>query len=89
MSGNNEYTLRLSETVKVRPGFFKSSVSIVYAGMLNDSILSIVVTWSYGHNSMVYNLFLPKNQKEISTPKGLVQVSFVSPEEIRFTYSDM
>ena len=89
MSGNNEYTLKLSETAKVRPGFFRSSVSIVYAGMVSDSIYSIVVTWTFSHNSMAYNLFIPKNQKEIYTPKGRVNVDYVSADEIRFSYSDI
>jgi len=86
MSGANEYKLKLGETTKVRPGIFKSSISIVYAGMLNESIYSVVVTWSYGHNSMAYNLYIPKHEKEFLTPKGRVQVEYVSPEEIRFSY---
>ncbi len=89
MSGTNEYKLKLGETTKVRPGFLRAAVSIVYAGMLNESIFSIVVTWSSGHNSMAYNLYIPKHQKEILTPKGYVQVEYVSPEEIRFSYFDM
>ena len=59
MSGTNEYKLKLGETSKVRPGFFKGTISIVYAGMINESIFSVVVTWSYGHNSMAYNLYIP------------------------------
>lgn len=89
MSGTTEYKLKLSETVKVRPGFLRSTVSIVYAGMINESIYSVVVTWSFGHNSMAYNLYIPKHQKEFFTPKGRVQVEYVSPEEIRFSYIDM
>ena len=42
MSGTNEYTVRLSETVKVRP--------------------------------------------EIFTPKGRLEIDYVSPEEIQFSY---
>jgi len=89
MSGSNEYTVKLSETVKVRPGVFRASVTIIYAGMLNESVYSIAITWSYGHNSMAYNLFIPKHQKEIYLPKGRVEVDYVSPEEIRFKYFDM
>ena len=88
MSGTNEYKLKLGETSKVRPGFFKGTISIVYAGMLNESIFSVVVTWSSGHNSMAYNLYIPKHQKEFFTLKGRVQVEYVSPEEIRFSYFD-
>ena len=88
MSANNTYSLKIGETAKVRPSFFKSAESIVYAGMLNDLTYSVLVTWSFGHNSMAYNLYIPKNQKEFFTPKGRVQVEYVSTEEIRFTYSD-
>jgi hypothetical protein len=86
MSGANQYTLKLSETAKVRPGFLRSSISVVYAGMLSESIYSVVVTWSSGHNSMAYNLYMPMHQKEFFTPIGHVQVDFVSPEEIHFEY---
>ena len=57
--------------------------------MLNDLTYSVVVTWTFGYNSMAYNLYLPKNKKEFFTPKGRVQVEYVSTEEIRFTYSDI
>ena len=86
MSAGNKFKLKLSETAKVRPGFLRSSISIVYAGMLNESIFSVVVTWSSGHNSMAYNLFIPKHQREFFAPIGRVQVEYVSPEEIHFSY---
>ncbi len=88
MSANKTYNLKIGETAKVRPAFFKSAESIVYAGMLNDLTYSVVVTWTFGYNSMGYNLYLPKNKKEFFTPKGLVQVEYVSTEEIRFTYKE-
>ena len=88
MSGAKTYKLRLSETAKVRPGFFRSSISIIYAGMLSESVYSVVVTWSSGHNSMAYNLYLPKYQKGFSTPIGHVEVHDVSADEIHFSYSE-
>jgi len=60
MSGVKEYTLRLGENVKVRPAVFKSSESVIYSGKLSENIYSIVVTWTFGYNSMAYNLFFPK-----------------------------
>ena len=89
MSGMNEYTLRLGESAKVKPGFFKSTESIIYSGMASENIYSIVVTWTFGYNSMAYNLFFPKNQKEIRTPKGRLEVDYVSGDEIRFSYFNM
>jgi hypothetical protein len=88
MSQGNEIKLQLSETAKVRPGVFRAAVSIVYAGMLNEEVYSLVITWSHGHNSMAYNLFIPLQQKEVLIPKGRIKVEYVSPEEIRFHYVD-
>ena len=88
MSANNRYSLKIGETAKVRPAFFKSAESIVYAWMLNDLTYSVVVTWTFGYNSMAYNLYLPKDKKEFFTPKGRVQVEYVSTEEIRFSYME-
>ena len=44
MSANKTYNLKIGETAKVRPAFFKSAESIVYAGMLNDLTYSVVVS---------------------------------------------
>jgi len=89
MSGTNEYKLKLGETSKVRPGFFQGTISIVYAGMLNESIFSVVIRWSSGNNSLAYNLYISNHQKEFFTPKGRIQVEYVSPEEFRFSYFDI
>ena len=86
---DNTYSLKIGETAKVRPGVFRASESIIYAGMLNDLTYSVAVTLSYGHNSMAYNLYLPKDKKEFSTQKGRVQVEYVSLEEMRFTYQEI
>ena len=88
MSVNNAYSLKIGETAKVRPGVFRTSESIVYAGMLNDVTYSVVVTCTFGNNSLAYNLYLPKDKKEIPTPKGRVQVEYISTEEMRFTYTE-
>ena len=89
MSADNKYSLKIGETAKVRPGVFRSSESIIYTGMLNDLTYSVVVTWTFGNNSLAYNLYLPKDQREIPTPKGRLQVEYVSIEEIRFTYTEL
>ena len=89
MAEANEYKLKLGETSKVRPGFFQGTISIVYAGMLNESIFSVAVRWSSGNNSLAYNLYIPKDQHEFFTPKGRVKVEYVSPDEIRFCYFDL
>jgi len=57
--------------------------------MLNDLTYSVVVTWTFGNNSLAYNLYLPRDKKEIPTSKGRIQVEYVSTEEIRFTYQEI
>ena len=89
MSGTNNYTLRLGEHAKVRPAVFKSSESVIYSGKLSENIYSIVVSWTFGYNSMAYNLFFSKQQKEIFTIKGRLEIDYVSSEEIRFSYSEV
>jgi hypothetical protein len=86
MENGVEYTLKPSQTVKVRPGVFRSQVSVVYAGMLSENVFSIAVIWSYGHNSMAYNLFFPRNQREIEIPKGKLEITYVSEHELRFRH---
>jgi hypothetical protein len=87
MGNENEYTLKFSQTVKVRPGIFRSQISIVYTGMVNEHTFSIAVIWSYGHNSMAYNLFFPQHQKQIEIPKGILEIISITKDELRFRHT--
>jgi hypothetical protein len=87
MENDNEYVLRLSQTVKVRPGVFRSQISIVYAGMIDENTFSIAVIWSYGNNSMAYNLFFPRHQRELEIPKGKIEIISITKDELRFRHS--
>ena len=79
-----EYTLKVGESARIKRGFFTRSCSIVYAGMPNDKTYSVAVTWSMGHNSAGYNLFLPRDNREIVMSPGLsVTVYGASPTELR------
>ncbi len=88
MSESNTYILKIGEKEKVSPAFINSSETIIYAGMINDTTYSVVVTRTLGNNSFAYNLYLPKDIREFATLKGRVQVEYVSNEEIRFTYNE-
>ena len=88
MSENNTYTLKIGEIAKVRPGVFRTTETIIYAGILNDLTYSVVVTRTLGNNSLAYNLYLPIDKKEFPTAMGKAQVEYVSTEEIRFTYEE-
>lgn len=79
-----EYTLRFTETAKVRTGTFRASISVVFAGRINDATYSLAILWPLGNNSMAYNLYLDKKNTKIFIPKVLLEILYVSDKEIRF-----
>ncbi len=85
MKQPTEYILKVGESAKLKPGFF-TSYYVVYAGMLSDHTYSIVVTWTSGHNSAAYNLYVDKGQREIGLFKGRLTVYDVNKSEIRFQF---
>lgn len=85
MKTPTEYILQVGESVKIKRGFMTTH-SLVYAGMLSDYVFSIVLTWSAGHNSAAYNLYIDKGHREISILDGRLAVLDVSKSEIRFQF---
>ena len=85
MKQSNEYILKVGESAKIKRGFI-TTYSLVYAGMLSDHVFSIVVTWSAGHNSAGYNLYLNKGQREINMLDGRMTIFDVDKSEIRFQF---
>jgi len=83
-----EYTLKVSEFVNVRPGIFRKTVSVVYAGKINDNKYSIAVTWRYGNQSAAYNLFLSIDQKEVFIPTGKLFIKNVTDNKITFRFEE-
>ena len=82
MSKIAEYNLKIGESVVIKRGFI-TKVSLDYAGMPNDSVYSLVVTCSAGHNSMAYNLYIPMNQQRLELSNVNLTISSISPTEIR------
>ena len=82
MSGIAERDLKVGESVVIRRGFI-TKVSLIYAGMPNDRVYSLVVTSSAGHNSMAHNLYIPLDQQRLELSNVNLTVSSVSPTEIR------
>ena len=85
MSQAREYVLRIGGCAQIKRGFITSH-SVIYAGMLNDYLYSVVVTSSSGNKSMAYNLYVPKDHREIELPKGRLVVSRVSSRDMHFRY---
>ena len=82
MSKAEEYNLRIGDSALIKSGFI-TKVSLVYAGMPNDRVYSLVVTCSAGHNSMAYNLYIPIDQQRVKISEVNLTIRSVSPTEIR------
>ncbi|MHC4324202.1 MAG: hypothetical protein ACYSUX_08005 [Planctomycetota bacterium] len=61
-----------------------TKVSLVYAGIPNDKVYSLVVSRSAGHNSLAYNLYIPIDQRQIEISDVKLTIESVSPSEINF-----
>ena len=79
-----DHNLKVGEAVVVKKAFFGTTTSWRYAGMPNDSVFSLVVTHSAGHQRQAYNLFYPISSREIDVGKEKVSILEVRPEAIRF-----
>ncbi len=87
MSIEIEHNLKINESAKVVKGF-ASTYWVTYAGMLNESVCSIVISYRSGGNfSNAYNLFVPKKYKHnIPMKKGWLEIQSVTTENIIFRY---
>ena len=57
---------------------------IVYAGMPSDKVYSIVqMKWEFFYRGYAWNLFFPREQKQIRIDGVNILVESVTPEEIR------
>ena len=83
MSKVQEHSLRIGESVVIKRGII-TKVSLIYAGIPNDKVYSLVVTRSAGHNSMAYNLYIPIDQRQIEISDVKLTIESVSPNEIHF-----
>ena len=87
MAEHKDYSLLVGQSAKVRTIFF-GNITIVYAGMVSPDVYSVVVQWTSGNNSLAYNLYLGRTQKEVHLPKGRIHVSSATPERLNFRYLD-
>ena len=83
MSKVQEHSLRIGESAVIKRGFI-TKVLLVYAGMPNDKVYSLVVSRSAGHNSLAYNLYIPIDQRQVEISDVKLTIEHVSPNEIRF-----
>jgi len=83
MSKAQEHGLKIGESALIKRGFI-TKVSLIYAGIPNDKVYSLVVSRSAGHNSLAYNLYIPIDQRQIEISDVKLTIEIVSPNEIRF-----
>ena len=81
---DNSVTLSVGDTYHIRVGKDR----IVYAGMPNEDVFSIVqVKWEFFYRGYSWNLYFPKGQSTIRIDGVNILVENVTPEEIRLRVS--
>ncbi|MHC4439158.1 MAG: hypothetical protein ACYS3S_17520 [Planctomycetota bacterium] len=78
-----EHSLKIGESALLKRGFM-TKVTLIYAGIPNDKVYSLVVSRSAGHNSLAYNLYIPIDQRQIEISNIKLTMERVSPNEIHF-----
>lgn len=86
MNESTEHILKLGEAANLQSNIFKANIKVIFAGMVSDSVYSIVVRWSSGNNSLAYNLYFTDRQLEIMLPKGKMTVINVGRDQLMFKY---
>lgn len=77
---NNSVVLSVGDTYHLRLGKDR----IVYAGMPNENVFSIVqMKWEFFYRGYAWNLYFPKSQSTIRIDGINIVVDSVNPEEIR------
>jgi len=84
MPNTQAYELGINESVRIKSGWLSKSF-VLFAGMPNDRTFSLAITYTNVHNSVGYNLYVPKSQSEIKLAKGKMIVQRVTPAKISFT----
>jgi len=83
MSQAQEHGLKIGESALIKRGII-TKVSLIYAGIPNDKVYSLVISRSAGHNSLAYNLYIPIDQRQIEISDVKLIIESVSPNEINF-----
>ena len=80
-----DQTLRLGEWVVVGRGWLKRH-RIMFAGESSPGVFSVVLEWTYAHNSAGCNLYFHKSQREFPAFSGRLTVLDVTKDELRFRF---
>jgi len=88
MASGKIYELQINESVVVKRGWMVK-LCVVYAGMPNESTYSLAITYTSCHNSIAYNIFVPKSQNEITLTRARLVVQRVTPTNISFRLENL
>jgi hypothetical protein len=82
MSNTPPQNLKIGDSIRIKRGLM-TAISLVYAGMPNENVFSLVVTTTAGHVGMGYNVYFPASQRQIEIGGVSVSVDSVSPTSIQ------
>ena len=57
---------------------------IVYAGMPSDAVYSFAQMKQEGYRGLSWNLYFPRNRREITIDTVTLHIESVTPDEVRF-----
>jgi len=81
-----DHTLTVGQTARLVKSIVKASVALTYTGMSDPDTYTVAVWWSYGNNSLSYNMYLSIDQKKFDVPKGTIYVEMVNRGMIKFEF---
>ena len=84
MTERHRHQLELGESIEIQRGLL-TRTSVLYAGMLNDRVFSLVVTRVRGHQALAYNLYLPIDHPHLTIAEVPVTIQAVSPATVQVT----
>ncbi len=82
MANAHVKNLKIGDAIRVKRGLM-TAISLVYAGMPNENVFSLVVSTTAGHMGMGYNLYFPASQRQLEVGGTSVSVDSVSPTSIQ------
>ena len=64
MASTSRQDLKIGDSIRAKRGLM-TAISLIYAGIPNDNVFSLVVTTTAGHMGMAYNLYFPTAQRQL------------------------
>lgn len=82
MKDTRDIVLKVGESASLKSGFM-TKIKLLFTGMPDKDTFSLAVNTTSGHASHAYNLFFPKNRRNLVLENRSIEVLMVTPDEIR------